>query len=795
MTRTSTTPITLVQQDWSRFLTPDGLAEKAGVPPRLFMTMMMKELADNAADTGGAEMHIIDDDSVRIGDTGDGFPTDDVPTIFSVKRPLTSSKHWRRGERGALGNGLRAVMGALHVLDGTMTIESRGIATSVKVDDNGDTIVTATDPSPVATGTQITVNVPGIAGHCVAAAWAIALPGRVIDGRPSPRWFSLSAIRDLQRSADGVSLGDFVGQFATTYAPPDPQRLVTDVDAEDLLHQLTDQAERVPKINPLGRDVPALGGEYAIVTGSAYMDGAVIPYVVEVWAYASRMAGEQELSTTLLMNRAFALGNQEIEIGPKGRLSGIFSGYRYNPSREQRDSQTLKRTVDFNFVIALSCPHIPIITSGKAPNLAAFQSAIFEAVAKAGRKAQKNVTRAWSGTSIKDAVYQLLPAAYEAVSEGGRYWANVRQLMYAIRPDILTLTGKETVGDKYITADAIPAFINDNPELTEDWKIAYDARGNLVEPHTGRTVGLGTIAVGEYLAAGHGVTYNVPSSSLLNVDPQERFNGILFVEKEGFTQLITESGILERFDLALASTKGMSVVAARALIDDMAGRSSGFRLFTLTDFDITGVTIAETLIGSNHRYQYANRIRHDHLGVTWPQARKLAAAGLSEPSGRDNAESFRDTLADKLPPDAVDFLTTADETGLRVELNALKPRELLESIESQLECAGLQKVIPHDNLDEHYRELCIRTKLRAVERSLRAEKSQMPTDVPIRLYRRLAARPDLSWDEALAEMIAGESVDQGQTSSPTCPGDDGEMIAGGSIDQGQTSSPNAGGTD
>ena len=50
---TSNTPIMIEQADWQRFLTSDGLAEKAGCPKSIFKYMVVKELADNAADIGG----------------------------------------------------------------------------------------------------------------------------------------------------------------------------------------------------------------------------------------------------------------------------------------------------------------------------------------------------------------------------------------------------------------------------------------------------------------------------------------------------------------------------------------------------------------------------------------------------------------------------------------------------------------------------------------------------------------------------------------------------------------------
>ena len=41
----------------------------------------------------------------------------------------------------------------------------------------------------------------------------------------------------------------------------------------------------------------------------------------------------------------------------------------------------------------------------------------------------------------------------------------------------------------------LPLFMQDHPELTRDWRILYKPRGELIEPHTGRRIGLGTAEV------------------------------------------------------------------------------------------------------------------------------------------------------------------------------------------------------------------------------------------------------------------------------------------------------------
>ena len=55
----------------------------------------------------------------------------------------------------------------------------------------------------------------------------------------------------------------------------------------------------------------------------------------------------------------------------------------------------------------------------------------------------------------------------------------------------------------------------------------------------------------------------------------------------------TASQIADRFDIGMMSTKGMSVTAARRLVDALA--ALGVRLFVLHDFDITGFSIKKTL--------------------------------------------------------------------------------------------------------------------------------------------------------------------------------------------------------
>jgi hypothetical protein len=163
------TELALTQPDWSRFMTPEGLAEKSGTSRVNFPRMILKELADNAADAGGASLAIIDADTVRIADTGPGIAAVDLADVFSIKRPLVSTKHWRMGRRGALGNGLRAAMGGLYVLGGRLQVSSRGTTSTVHLNEQGDTVVERVGPSDN-DGTEIIVTCRSIASEHLSSA-------------------------------------------------------------------------------------------------------------------------------------------------------------------------------------------------------------------------------------------------------------------------------------------------------------------------------------------------------------------------------------------------------------------------------------------------------------------------------------------------------------------------------------------------------------------------------------------------------------------------------------------------
>ncbi len=112
-----------------------------------------------------------------------------------------------------------------------------------------------------------------------------------------------------------------------------------------------------------------------------------------------------------------------------------------------------------------------------------------------------------------------------------------------------------------------------------------------------RKFGLGTLAVRTYVTG-----YSKPrlieggftGAADYHPGPEGRYGGLLYTEKEGFDPLLEQAQIGARHDLATMSCKGMSVTAARQLVDQTCARYQ-IPLYTLHDFDISGFTIASTL--------------------------------------------------------------------------------------------------------------------------------------------------------------------------------------------------------
>jgi hypothetical protein len=368
-------------------------------------------------------------------------------------------------------------------------------------------------------------------------------------------------------------------------------------------------------------------------------------------------------------------------------------------------------------------------------------------------------------------LHEVLPPAYEKVSDAGNLPAHARQIMYECRDDIQEHTGNP-LNDKYFTQTLLPDFQIAYPDLTSGWDVVYDARGTYREPHTRVAVPLGTLQVRCYLRGESGkvghqaVRAHGLFPTVLNVN---RFGAVLFIEKEGFLPLFHRVRLAERYDLAVMSTKGVSVTAARALVDELCGARK-VPLVVVRDFDKTGFSIRATLTRSSKRYRFHNRVEAIDLGLRMNHVTDLKDEDSFIDPKISRAKLRANLRRNGAREEEIEFLIGR---GRRVELNAFTSRGLVDWLEARLEAEGVRKVIPGPQvLEEAYRLAFVRESALQAARDARrlAEKEAaglaVPPDLQSALNAALEKYPHLPWDRALARFVKNrlfpKPTDQGE---------------------------------
>jgi hypothetical protein len=383
-----------------------------------------------------------------------------------------------------------------------------------------------------------------------------------------------------------------------------------------------------------------------------------------------------------------------------------------------------------------------------------------------GRRSRSSRAYVYSDrVCFTDVMDRILPGAY-AHASGGRYSVSKRQLYYACREEFKAKTGRG-LEYAYFANTLLVQYLNRHTGL--GWKITADPRGTLTIPNSRYEVRVpvGTIQIDDYLreAKGRCDPYGDAAAAGLDVEwPSlaggQRYQAVLYIEKEGFGPLLEEAEIAERFDLAVMSCKGQSVVAARRFVDEVCAVGGGIPLLVVHDFDKAGFEISQRLTTvsewaeENDRvtYRFRNAINVTDLGLRLEDVEEY---GLEGEECEFSGHFADDSIASE---DEQEFL----ESGRRVELNEFTAPQFVEWLEAKLAERLPDRLIPDDaTLANAYRRaLSVAAINRAIKevRETAVEKAQA-ADVPESLRRRLARQMKDSphaWDEVLYELVAAE---------------------------------------
>lgn len=484
-----------------------------------------------------------------------------------------------------------------------------------------------------------------------------------------------------------------------------------------------------------------------------------VPWIVEVaFGWCPNAEGRQLVTG---VNWSPSIVNPFRELGSYGvSLDTILS-----QQRVERDDPVI-------LILHLTCPTVTFTDRGKSAVVihSGQSEAIIEAVqgvTKKWCKQRKQEERSTSAAinrmyamtknshvSQRDAAWMIMEKAYMQASANGTLPAHARQIMYAARPHILRTAGDLGKGfDKYFSQTLLPDYIEEKGVV---WNVVYDARGHFTEPHTKEQVPLGTLQVRNYLRriASHRVgelDFDIAEEHYPTLGPKHRFKAILFIEKEGFMPLFEAVKLAERYDIAIMSTKGMSVIASRELLDSLCADQE-VQLLVLHDFDKSGFSIVGTLCRDSKRFQFSNKISVVDLGI-----RLKDIAGLETESVSLDENSAVNLRANGATEAEIKFLQRS-----RVELNAFTSDKFITWIEAKFKKHGVKKVVPDEvTLEIAYRRRRQQAAVQAVIDAALEDMQDDDSDVPGSLAEQISELQDadrtLTWDEALKRIVMGDA--------------------------------------
>lgn len=664
------------REDWTLFRNIGTLGQKAGVPVRQLASLVAKELTDNALDVGAHVSARLLHGWLLIEDDGPGLPGNQeaLARLFSIRRPLTSSKLLRMPLRGALGNGLRVVTGAVLASGGLLYVETNGWRYHLSPQDDGSTEVKS-EPCTRATGTLVAVKLgPSVpVDERSVLLWAeqaieMAPHGKTYQGKTSPWWYDSESFFEMCQAAGERPLNEVLHQFkdVTASAAHDLARglLANALDrtaCDHLLQALRERSEQ-PKPSVLGKLGDVFQG-YAHAHEAGFIEirgtgmPAQMPYSIETYV-AHGEDGDKD-TCSFFVNRSPITGQMNVQRQKAHELGIIGCGLRHLMDVGRKP---------ISLICNITTPYMPVTTDGKEPDLHRYLQPLYAAISKAAKKAKRQSAQVnGQRTTQREVIEGSLTEAIKKASGNQKYRYSLRQLFYAVRPYMLQVFGKEPDYNYFaqVITDIEAGAGEDLPGLYRD------ARGIIYHPHTGQEIPLGTLNVEKYDR------------------PEWTFNKVLYSEKEGFFSILKDAGWPERNDCALLTSKGFASRAARDVIDLIGETQEEIYFFCIHDADASGTLIYQALTEAT-RARGARKVHVINLGLDPWEAMDMdlqVETFRTEQNSPKRGER-RLPVAEYVPQEWEAWLQTR-----RVELNAMSSPQFIEWLDGKFEQYS-DKVVP-----------------------------------------------------------------------------------------------------
>lgn len=385
--------------------------------------------------------------------------------------------------------------------------------------------------------------------------------------------------------------------------------------------------------------------------------------------------------------------------------------------------------------------------------------------------------------SITEASRKVIFQAYNEASGYGQYPANARQVMYAARRLVQEYIGGRWFKDSAtFTQHILPDFQNENHLLTANWDVVYDARGHLEEPHTEVRIDLGTLGVRKYVNGWSDKWQRDPSDepeikkTFGAKGPKHRYNYVLFVEKEGFDPLFKQVKLSDTYDIAIESTKGQTVTAARRLAEEYA--KAGVTILVLHDFDKSGLEIVDSYRNDTRRYQYGTRPNIIDIGLRIEDVMAMDLMSEEVNNYRRGVDPRIKIMEVGGTQAEADFLVEGGDErsgwyGRRVELNAMTSKQMLDFLDRKFADLGVKKVIPDDDtlameFQHAYKEANYEKAMRKIFEDLDLDEISTPKNLRDLVEKHFADDKTLSWDEAIKEIACKQLDEEPEVIDSSC---------------------------
>jgi hypothetical protein len=481
------------------------------------------------------------------------------------------------------------------------------------------------------------------------------------------------------------------------------------------------QADDPKRLQPVGEEalgaylIEELGAdeeatlEYRIERGTFGQGDTTVPFIVEV-ALVQMPEGEYDAPEPMFaVNRTVLYGSPQFKTllvrekvrgewrTTSGDIGALVQGYGVGSGKYA-----------CALAVHVTCPSPGYTSYGKSsfdttwlfkPLSDAMERVTLQVRKQRYGEARRSKVGREADSTIRDTLFGLIPQVWEADTEGGTLPVMLRQLYYGVRKVWHLHHHKDLQYQTYCV------YLDEYEQRIAGRVLCWrDPRGTLVEPHSARTLRLGTEELEKY-------------------EPKKwEGHTIIFVEKEQFAFLFKKLGLTKRYDAIVIGSKGFAVEACREVLQKYKKLLGGMvKIVAVHDSDPAGYQIGRDLATNLPRFGENVDIQVYDIGLRMNEALSMGLQDepfdLSRPvwsminnmrrmTMRDPDGAIRplldDAAHDMFLPKAyrgAEYPTWAGKPkGRRVEINAMSPRELAGWLEGHLDRIGAKKVRPPDEV-------------------------------------------------------------------------------------------------